>query len=229
VQKLRRDRLAGLTAALVLLPGVAGCGSSVPPSDAELTVFVSAPVSGPDAAEGRAVVAGAERALADTGDEAAGAPVRIEVVDVSAEGAPWSAVGAGANARKAVRDSTSIAYLGELESGATETSLPITNDAEILQIAPGSPATDLVAPFEGSDEVPRETQPTGVRTFGRVTAGADPEQRGYRAAAVALDAIERADDPLSRGSVIEAFFALGEHESVAGRYTVDEVGEIEFE
>ena len=229
MQKLRRERLAGLTAFLTLLPGIAGCGSSAPPSDAELTVFVSAPVSGPDAAKGRAIVAGAERALADAGDEAAGVPVRIEVVDVSAGGAPSSPVSAGANAREAVRDSTSIAYLGDLESRATRTSLPVTNDAELLQIAPGSPAPDLVAPFEGSAEVPPETQPTGVRTYGRVTAGADPERRAYRATAVALDAIERADDPLSRGSVIEAFFAAGEHESVAGPYTVDEVGEIEFE
>ena len=107
--------------------------------------------------------------------------------------------------------------------------MPITNDADLLQIAPGSPAPELVAPFEGSDEVPPETQPTGVRTFGRVAAGPDPEQRGYRAMAVTLDAIERADDPLSRASVIEAFFAVGEHESVAGRYTVDEVGEVEFD
>jgi hypothetical protein len=28
--------------------------------------------------------------------------------------------------------------------------------------------------------------------------------------------------------VIEAFFATGEHDSVAGTYSVDELGEIEF-
>jgi hypothetical protein len=43
-----------------------------------------------------------------------------------------------------------------------------------------------------------------------------------------LDSVERADDPLSRGSVIEAFLVPGDHQSVAGPYSVDEVGEIDF-
>jgi hypothetical protein len=218
-----------VVAGVLLLALLAGCGSPEATGDARLTVYLSAPLTGPGAADGKAVVTGARGALADAGEEAGGLPVTLKILDVAEDGPPWSPVAAAANARTATQDSTSIGYLGDLESGATRASLPVTNDAGLLQIAPGSPAPELVAPFEGSDELPPETQPTGVRTFGRVTAGSDPERHAYRAMGVVLDAIERADDPLSRGSVIEAFFAAGEHESVAGRYSVDEVGEIEFD
>jgi ABC-type branched-subunit amino acid transport system substrate-binding protein len=191
-------------------------------------VYVSAPLSGAEAEDGEAITAGARRALEEAGGEAGGVEVVLEELDVAAGDAPWDPVTAGANARRATQDSASIAYLGELESGATRASLPITNEADLLQIAPGSPAPDLVSPFEGSDEVPEATQPSGVRTFGRLAnPPADPETQGYLAAAAALDAIERSDDPLSRGAVVEAFFEPGEHDSVAGSYSVDELGEID--
>ena len=54
--------------------------------------------------------------------------MRLEVLDdAGAEGA--DAALAGANARTATEDSTAIAYVGELDSGTTRTSLPITNEA----------------------------------------------------------------------------------------------------
>ena len=218
-----------VAAGALLLALVGGCGSSKETGDARLTVYLSAPLTGSAADEGKAVVIGARNALAAADERAGGVRVEVKTLDVADGEAPWSPANAAANARSAVQDSTSIAYLGELESGATRTSLPVTNDAEILQIAPGSPGPGLVSPFEGSDDVPEEVQTTGIRTFGRVAEEADQARIGRQAMAVALDAIERADDPLSRSSVIEAFFAPGEHESIAGTYTVDEIGEIEFE
>ena len=84
-------------------------------------------------------------------------------------GARWSPAAAAANARRATEDSTAIAYLGDFDSGATRVSLPITNEARMLQVSPASAAIDLVQPFLGAgDQVPEEVQPTGERTFGRV-------------------------------------------------------------
>ena len=48
---------------------------------------------------------------------------------------------------------------------------------------------------------------------------------GYEAMASVLDAIERADDPLDRKSVIDAYFATGDRDSVLGVYSIDEAGD----
>src|SRR3954454_15767614 len=92
---------AGLAAA-----GVAGCGSdSASSEDSVLTVYVSTPLSGPDAGDGADVADGARRALEDAGDQAGGTAVDIEVLDdAGPEGAPDAL--AGANARTATEDST---------------------------------------------------------------------------------------------------------------------------
>jgi branched-chain amino acid transport system substrate-binding protein len=43
--------------------------------------------------------------------------------------------------------------------------------------------------------------------------------------AVVLDSIGRADDPLDRGSVIDAFFATADRGSILGTYSIDDVGD----
>jgi branched-chain amino acid transport system substrate-binding protein len=48
---------------------------------------------------------------------------------------------------------------------------------------------------------------------------------GYEAMASVLAAIERADDPLSRSSVIAAYFDGTERDSVLGTYSITEEGE----
>ena len=279
-------------------------------------------------------------------DQAGGTPVDLEVLDdAGPEGATDAR--AGANARTATEDSTAIAYIGELDSGATRTSLPITNQAGMLQVSPGASAVDLTRSAPGSDQIPDEVQPSGSRTFGRVIPsdtvqgaaaavvagdmgvksvvaidreddvrethcsmasipspmlprsrrpvsraapaastwchrlqpipildvggprstssaptrrspvttrdddargldpdlgpdGAEPAARrrsgaqvgeegrfwayGYEAMAVVLDSIDRADDPLDRGSVIDAFFATTDRDSILGTYSIDDVG-----
>jgi branched-chain amino acid transport system substrate-binding protein len=94
------------------------------------------------------------------------------------ERARWSPAAAAANARRASEDSAAIAYIGDFESGATRFSLPITNEAHILQVSPASAAVDLAQPFLGAgDQVPEEVQPTGERTFGRVIPSDETQAR----------------------------------------------------
>jgi hypothetical protein len=210
-----------------------GCGGADEATgDPSLAVYVSAPLSGPDAVEGLAVADGARDALADAGSEAAGVEVEAVVLD-SGPGASASEpteeeadpVRAAVNARMATQDSTAIAYIGELDPATTRTSLPITNDARILQVSPTAGAVDLVAPFDGSDEVPPETQPSGARTFGTLAElEGEPRELGAEAMALVLDSIDRSDDPLDRASVVEAFLATGERESALGPYSIDELG-----
>jgi ABC-type branched-subunit amino acid transport system substrate-binding protein len=237
----------------------AGCGSTDDaPNDSEYrTVYVSAPLHGPSAEAGQAVVDGAKLALADAGAMAGGVEIRAVYLDDSPDAGDrtgWDPVVAAENAREAVEDASTIAYIGGLQSGATRSSLPITNQAGILQVSPGSTALDLVEDPPGS--AGPLYQQSGRRSFGRVIpdiealeeakapAPLPPEGRdfatafraeyghapdpyaayGYEAMAVVLDSIERASDPGDRGAVIDAFFATEGRDSVLGSYSIDDLG-----
>ena len=79
-----QPRRSGLAAAvLALAAAVAGCGSDATGADARLTIYVSAPLSGPARAEGQALADGAREALADAGGEAGGVEVTAEYLDVA--------------------------------------------------------------------------------------------------------------------------------------------------
>ncbi len=226
---MSRARGATLAAVAAALLAVAGCGSSAS-EDAELTVYVSAPLSGPRAGDGRDVVDGARLALAEAGGEAGGVAVSMESLDDAAAGG-WTDALAGANARRAAQDSTTTAYIGELDSGASRTSVPITNEAGILQISPGSGAEDLTREELGTSGVPA-VQPTGERTFGRVIpsdraqgeaagvwmarngaatvrvyGGADPFGRALVAG---IEAAPGAPEPVLEGAAEASFVVFGD-------------------
>lgn len=160
---------SALALAALALSGCAADSGEVT-DDAVLRVYVSLPLSGPSAVDGQDAADGAELALADAGGDAGGLTVEAIVLD-DTEGAGasarWTPSRAAANAREATSDSGAIAYLGEFESGATRASLPITNEARMLQVSPASAASDLVSEFLDSDK-PSEYQPGEERTFGRV-------------------------------------------------------------
>jgi branched-chain amino acid transport system substrate-binding protein len=198
---------AALVAALI----VAGCGGGEEPGDATLRVYVSLPLRGASGADGRDAADGARLALADAGGEAGGLAVEAVVLDDTGEtagGARWSPVRAAGNARTAIQDSSAIAYLGDFESGATRASLPVTNEASLLQVSPASGAVDLVAPFPGSDDVP-DAQPSGERTFGRVIPSDDAQAEAAAGWARGLgwDRVAVVDDGSRFGETLAGAFA----------------------
>ncbi|HEX6117332.1 MAG TPA: branched-chain amino acid ABC transporter substrate-binding protein [Solirubrobacterales bacterium] len=181
-------RVPATAAVALVVFAFAGCSSGdyddQAPDDATLTVYVGAPLRGESGEEGRAIVNGAKLALEDAGGEAGGVDVEpVYMDDTAGEGARarWDPVVVADNARRAAQDSTAIAYIGDLESGATRISLPITNQAQMLQVSAASTAVDLTRESSASDAVPQLTQPTGERTFGRVIPD-DEKQAGAGAA-----------------------------------------------
>ena len=162
-------RLPSSAAAFALLLAVvaplAGCGPQTS-GEPQLHVYLSAPMSGPGAADGQDVADGAQLAITDAGGMAGGTAVTLEPLD-DADERGWQAAITAANARTATEDSAAIAYIGELDSGASRTSIPITNEAGLLQVSPGSGAEDLTRDALGSSGVP-SVQPSGSRSFGRV-------------------------------------------------------------
>jgi branched-chain amino acid transport system substrate-binding protein len=135
-----------------------------------VTIYSSVPEHGVSHAAGAAVAAGQRLALADAGGRAGGLRVRLVVLDSTEPGDRlWDPGRVNANAERAADDETTIAYLGELDYGGSAVSVPITNDAGILQVSPGDGLTSLTQEPPGRPRAgPARYYPTGVRNFLRL-------------------------------------------------------------
>src|ERR671923_181946 len=88
---------------------------------------------------------------------------------VALGGCLWDPGRVNANAERAADDETTIAYLGELDYGASAVSVPIMNDAGILQVSAGDGLTSLTREPPGRPRAgPARYYPTGVRNFLRL-------------------------------------------------------------
>jgi branched-chain amino acid transport system substrate-binding protein len=183
--------LAAALSCLVL----AGCGVQGNAGiDAPVNVYVSLPLTGPRAADGRDAADGARLALEQAQGEAGSIEVRAQYLD-DAKGADWDPVTVGANARRAVQDSSAAAYIGELDSEPTRASVPITNDAGLVQVSPGAGGVDLTRAAAGYPDSPDRYQPSGSVSFARTVPADD---------LVAEAAAEAASEQGARRALVES-------------------------
>ena len=160
---------AGCSAALL-----SGCGDSHEPARIQgntATVYSSAPRHGVSVAAARAVVAGERRALEDAGGRAGKLRIRLRELPTTSDEPdhPWDPGLVSTNAHRAADDPTAIAYLGELDYGASAVSLPITNEAGLLQVSPGDGLTSLTRRPPGRLRAgPERYYPSDQRSFVRV-------------------------------------------------------------
>ena len=164
---------SALPALLLTMLAVTGCG--INGSDkiaAPVSVYVSLPLTGQRGPEGRDAADGARLALEEAGGRAGSVEVRARFLD-DARAKAWDPVAVGENARTAVQDHTSAAYVGELDSEPTRASAPITNQAGIVQVSPGAGAVDLTAPAAGYPDSPDRYRPSGSVSFARTVPSDD--------------------------------------------------------
>jgi branched-chain amino acid transport system substrate-binding protein len=153
--------------ALLLALVVAGCGiAGTPKIEAPVTVYVSLPLTGPHGGNGRDAADGARLALEQAQGKAGSIQVRAVYLD-DAKGKIWDPVAVGANVRQAVQDSSAAGYIGELDSEPTRASVPITNDAGLVQVSPGAGGVDLTEPAAGYPNSPDRYRPSGSPNFAR--------------------------------------------------------------
>jgi branched-chain amino acid transport system substrate-binding protein len=151
---------------------VAGCGDGGSSGPATLRIYVSAPLQGGRAAEGQAIEDGAKLALADAGGRVGRFGIRgVYLDDSSPRG--WTIARTAANARRASQDTAAIGYVGDVDSGATKVSLPITNQAEIAQVSPASGAVDLTRASSAGGSDPDRYRPNDRQSFARVVPDDD--------------------------------------------------------
>lgn len=112
-----------------------GCGEGGAEAGARVTVYVSAPLHGADAAVGRRLCAGARDGAAKAGGEVEDLKLEVVCLDAAGDGGRWTLAKVGSNARTATEDSTSVAYVGEPDPRARKQSRPIVDAAEIAEIS----------------------------------------------------------------------------------------------
>ena len=135
-----------------------------------LKVYSSLPLQGAAREQNVAIVNGAKLALEQAGGRAGKFAIEYESLDDStAQAAGWEPGATTANARRAAQDDAAIGYIGEFNSGATALSLPLLNEAGLLQISPGNTAVGITSDEPGAAAgEPDKYYPTGKRTYARL-------------------------------------------------------------
>lgn len=149
--------------------GSTGSSTSASSGGSNITIYSSLPLQGDSRPQSVSVNNGEQMALDSAGGKAGNFTVTFKKLDdATASAGKWDPGATSGDARKAAQDKSTIAYLGEFNSGATAISLPILNEAGILQVSPSNTAVGLTR-SEGADKgEPDKYYPSGKRTYGRV-------------------------------------------------------------
>ena len=191
--------------ALAVLALLAGCGGgggtgSTRVTSDTLTIYTGLPLRGPRGPEGRAVLRGEKLALHDAGGHVNNLEIGLVALDdTDGSTLQWAPGQVAANAREAAQNPTTIAYIGDLDSGASAVSVPITNETGILQVSPLSEYTGLTQAADKGE--PDKYYPSGQRTFARLvpTSAAEAAALASWIKAMGLDAVSLAYDGLQEG------------------------------
>ena len=176
----RTPAIAALAAAAAL--AVAGCSSSGSSSSAgggssssasgnTVDIYSSLPLQGASTAQTTPMVNGMKLALAQANNKAGQWTVNYQSLDDSTAAAgKWDPGQTAANARKVATDPKAVYYMGEFNSGASEVSIPILNQAGLPQVSPANTYVGLTlnVPPASLPGEPQKYYPTGTRTYLRI-------------------------------------------------------------
>ena len=175
-EAVRRPRavLTGLIVSLAL--GLTACGAQGGGGGTvrqvqgnTLTVFSSLPLQAASRGTSEAINKGAKLALKQAGGKAGNFQIKfVELDDATAAAGKWEPGPVNQNARKAVQDKSTIAYLGEFNSGASAISIPILNKAGIFQVSPSNTGVGLTVADPAEPGTPDKYYPKGKRHYARV-------------------------------------------------------------
>ena len=162
-----------MTVMVVLGCILAGCGGSgdtgTATGSSTLTIYSSLPLQGPSREESLSVINGEKLALEQVGGIVGKYTVKyVSLDDAKSATGGWDPGVALTNARTAVQDKSTIAYLGDFDSGASAVSIPLLNEAAILQISPSNSSVGLTQVEGAGKGEPEKYYPSSKRTFGRV-------------------------------------------------------------
>ena len=135
-----------------------------------IDIYSSLPLQGASTAQTDPMVKGIKLALSQAGNKAGQFTVNYQSLDDStAQAGKWDPNQTQANARKVATDSKAVYYIGEFNSGASEVSIPILNEAGVPQVSPANTYVGLTTNEPGSAPgEPQKYYPKGDRTYLRI-------------------------------------------------------------
>jgi hypothetical protein len=154
---LARRGLPALLLAILAGTVLLGCGEEGAAGGATVTVYVSAPLRGPEAEAGQRLCDEA-REQAGRGREGEDLRLRVVCLDPSGPDGRWTLARVGANARRATEDSTAVTYVGEPDSEARRQSRPIVDAAGIAELG-GMSGREAVAAVRAAIAAGDESEP----------------------------------------------------------------------
>ncbi|MBA4187994.1 MAG: branched chain amino acid ABC transporter substrate-binding protein [Planctomycetaceae bacterium] len=135
-----------------------------------LKIVSSLPRTGSAQGQTDTIVNGIKLAIDEYGGEIAGMKLQhLDKDDATAAQGQWDAGKEADNAREAVSDKDVMVVIGPYNSGAAKVSMPILNEAGLLQISPAATWPGLTKPVPGlKNDEPQVYRPAGKITFCRV-------------------------------------------------------------
>ncbi len=225
---LKRGTAAGACLAAFAL-GLSACSddddgdaASASTGTNALTVYSSLPIRGGHG-PGTEMSNGIKLALAESGGKVG--PFTVKYVSLDDGSGPDGARDPDQvvdNARAAVQDRSTIAYIGEYHTGASALSIPLLNQAGILQVSPHDTRIGLTQADGATKGEPDKYYPTGERSFGRVVPADDVQiaaQVAYQETAACMNLYV-----LDDGSVDGEALAAGVERSAEGEEPPDLAG-----
>ncbi len=175
-------RIPAIAALAAVALAAAGCSSSSTTSGSSsssssggasgstVDIYSSLPLQGASTAQTGPLVNGIKLALAQAGGKAGQWTVNYQSLDDSTAAAgKWDPGQTAANARKAATDPKAVFYIGEFNSGASQVSIPILNQAGLPQVSPANTYVGLTTNLPGSAPgEPQKFYPSGTRTYLRI-------------------------------------------------------------
>jgi len=163
---LSRAGVAAGLAAAGLYVGSGGCnrnkGGNV------IKLISSLPRTGSAQGQTDTIVNGIKMAIDEYGGEVVGLKIEyLDWDDATAIAGEWTAEQETTNAQKTAADPTVAAFIGPYNSGAAKFSMPILNEAGVLQISPAATWPGLTKPGYAPNE-PDQFRPAKKITFCRV-------------------------------------------------------------
>jgi branched-chain amino acid transport system substrate-binding protein len=234
-------RWLGLAALLAALPVIGGCGgvTASETTGNQLTVYSSLPLQGPSAAISQQLIGGEKLALSHAGGHVGAFKISyVSLDDANPVNGQVSPGESSTAAKVAAQDTSAIAYIGDLGSASTAISLPIINEAGVLQVSPASPYVGLTSSLDAGQDEPGRFYPTGKRSFARLQPG-DPAQAAAQARLMRSLGVERVyvlddqdpfEEPLATlvaGDAEHAGISVAAHDSLALPLGANLTGEVE--
>jgi branched-chain amino acid transport system substrate-binding protein len=165
-----------LVGALLAVLCLAGCSAGPPqPARSNLLIGVDAPQTGPEAADGIAVVDAVRQVLSDEYQGSIeGLPVAIRAFDDSADGRRDPAQGER-NLRRMVADPSLVGMIGPLNSDVAGAEIPVASAAHLAMVSPSASNECLTKSLPGCLVAPKDLRLGRPNDFFRVVPTGDLE------------------------------------------------------